>query len=149
MLTTSQKILKFFILVIVFSILIGLIAQLVNYVEYRFLKNHGGRYSLNLLFNLLAACFLVFIICALYDLLKWIFKFTNSVAIAGIVLLLLSYLVNVTLSFAGSLGPFDPFEGKYILAIFLRFGVIFFMPSFDIYLTKQHIFAKSFKSSTK
>ena len=139
MLNTNQKILKFLMILLAFSILTGLIIQLFNYVESSLLKNPVGYYSLGLLSNLLGAGVIVVILSISYYLLKLIPKVRNSTTFAGISIVILAYLIFTTLRFTTSLGPFNPFEGKFILSIILRFGITFFIPHFDRYITKRMV----------
>lgn len=133
----KRTILSFFILASIFSILVALIAYFMNNLEYEnFIKN-GTVSNLSLTQNLLTACFIVFIACFLYYLCRLIPQVRTSNIFGGILLLTLLYLIMTLISMSGSVGPFNPFGGEYILAFFLRLGVTFFIPHVYHFIAKK------------
>jgi hypothetical protein len=115
-----------------YGILTGVITYLCNKFENE-LSRSVGLSSRGLLETVLGMGIIVFVITLVFYLLKGIIPGLRkaSTVWAGIVLLLLTYLILTTLSLFFTWGGFDPLGGKYLLDIFLRFGILFFMPLTD------------------
>lgn len=134
MLTKSQHIVKFFSLVIIFSLIVGVISCVLNNLEFDKIKDRNNIRSLELMGNLMAASVIMLVVCTLYYLLNFIPQVRASITIAGILVFILSYIVLTTFVLVGSLGPFSPFERGYLLTFLSRFAVTFFIPHVDRFL---------------
>ena len=137
MLTKKRNTAIFFILVLIFSLIVGMIAYILNNIEHEKFKKSGGFSNLGLVQNLLTACFIIFIACVLYYLCRLIPQVRASNIFGGILLLTLLYLIMTLISMSGSVGPFNPFGGEYLLAFFLRLGVTFFIPHVYHFIAKK------------
>lgn len=132
MLTNSQKIMKFILLVIIFSIILGVSSYFIN--NYEIDKENISYRSSSLPQNIIVACLIMLIVCCAFYLLKLIPVFNAaSTIVAGIVIFILSCVVMTSFVIMGAI---DPFTKKYAVGLLVRFWATFFIPLADKYLTK-------------
>jgi hypothetical protein len=133
MLTTGQKIGRFFILVIVFSLIAGIIAYVLNNTASDKLSN--GYEQLALSQNLKIFGGIMVVMCALFYLLKQVPQIRASLFVAGPLLFIIGYFVVTAIAMISSLGPFNPLSGEYLLAFSLRMFILFLIPYADRWMT--------------
>ncbi|SKA12337.1 hypothetical protein SAMN04488132_11129 [Sediminibacterium ginsengisoli] len=136
MLTTiKQKTFSFFGLALIYTLIIGLSSWIFNNIQFQRTKSP---YIKTDLIALLQVAFVIsFMLCVIYYLLKFIPQVRKSLFLAGVCMLILSYVLFTAISMVGSLGVFNPLSGEYLLEFLARFTPTFFMAYVDRFLSNR------------